>query len=165
MKTVYFVRHAKSSWDSGASRDKDRPLNSRGSRDAPFMAKLLKGNGIQVDAIISSTANRAFTTATYFAEEFGINKEDIIAKDEIYEAFEEDVLQVVWGLEDRFQTVLIFGHNPTLTGLANRFSEEYIPNVPTCGIVKIESSVTKWSALNPENARMTAFHYPKKYFA
>ena len=89
MKTIYFIRHAKSSWADMSLRDIQRPLNARGLRDAPFMAKMLKGRGVQLDAIVSSPANRAFTTATYFAEAFGLKSADIIVKQDIYEAFTE----------------------------------------------------------------------------
>ena len=136
MKIVYFVRHAKSSWEDMSLRDIDRPLNPRGKRDAPFMAKLLKGKGVKADAIISSPANRAFSTASVFAAELEVKKEDIRVKDQIYEAYTNDVLDVISNLEDDLETVLIFGHNPTFTSLANMFSKDYIPNVPTCGIAK-----------------------------
>jgi len=163
MKTVFFIRHAKSSWEDMSLGDKQRPLNPRGKRDAPFMAKMLKGLGAKVDAIITSSANRANTTANFFAVEFGISKEDMIVRDEIYEAYTEDVLRVVRSLDDHFETVLIFGHNPTFTSLANMFSQDYIPNVPTCGIVKVESESTNWAMFKVENSNRTAFYYPKQY--
>ncbi|MFT7605054.1 MAG: phosphohistidine phosphatase [Saprospiraceae bacterium] len=165
MKTIFFVRHAKSSWEDMTLGDKARPLNPRGKRDAPFMAKLLKGKGTKADAIIASPANRAFTTAKYFAEELGIGKEDIIVKEEIYEAYTEDVLEIISNLDNQLNTVLIFGHNPTFTSLANRYSKEYIPNVPTCGIIKIESSVEQWSSFDPDNARVTDILFPKEYLS
>ena len=70
MKTIYFIRHAKSSWDHFGISDKDRPLNDRGEQDAPRMAQLLKEKGVQPDQLVSSPAKRAFTTATYFAKAF-----------------------------------------------------------------------------------------------
>ncbi len=163
MKTVFFIRHAKSSWEDMSLGDKQRPLNQRGKRDAPFMAKMLKGLGTKVDAIVTSSANRANTTANFFAVEFEIPKEDMIVRDEIYEAYTEDVLSVLKSLDDHFETVLIFGHNPTFTSLANMYSKDYIPNVPTCGIVKIESEATNWTSFKVNNSVRTAFYYPKQY--
>ncbi len=164
MKTVYFVRHAKSSWDDMSLSDKDRPLNKRGFRDAPFMAEVLKGKGVKADAIVSSPANRAYTTATYFAKSLEIEVDNIIVKEQIYEAYIEEVLDVVKNLDESLTTVLVFGHNPTFTSLANRFSSDYIPNLPTCGIVKIESSSDLWTGFGRDNAKRTAFYYPKLYF-
>ena len=77
MKKLFLVRHAKSSWADPSLADLDRPLNKRGLRDAPFMAKLLKGRGVQPDRILSSPANRAFTTASYFAEALDIPSKEI----------------------------------------------------------------------------------------
>ena len=162
-KTVYFIRHAKSSWENPGMKDFDRPLNPRGLRDAPFMAKLLRGKGVEIDQIIASPANRAFTTASYFAEEYGIAKEDIVVDRSIYEAYPETVLGIIEALNNELNTVLLFGHNPSLTTIANQFSVEYIANVPTCGIVKVEADIKEWSAFVEGIAMQTAFYYPKQY--
>ena len=164
MKNVYFIRHAKSSWDDSSLRDSERPLNKRGLRDAPFMAKLLKGKGVQADMIISSPANRALTTAKYFASEMNLPDEKFDINNIIYGAYPEDVLRLVKNVDNSVNTLLVFGHNPTFTGIVNRFTEDYIANVPTCGIVKIEADIDSWSAFNESNAVQTEFYYPKQYF-
>ena len=165
MKTFYLIRHAKSSWADMSLQDFNRPLNKRGLRDAPFMAKMLAGKGVRPDAIVASPANRAWTTANYFFREMGLQANQIHQKPEIYEAWSKTLLDVVLGLDDNWSTVLIFGHNPAFTELANVFAKEYIPNVPTCGIVKIESSANSWNAITTDNAVVTAFYYPKQYFS
>jgi len=164
MKTFYLIRHAKSSWSDMSLRDFDRPLNKRGLRDAPFMSKMLAGKGVQPDAIVSSPANRALTTATFFADELGIQKQGIVQEKKIYEAYPEEVLEVIAELKEDWNTVLIFGHNPTFTTLANDFGEDYISNLPTCGIVKIESTATSWADVDETNSKLVAFYYPKEYF-
>ncbi|MEL6865098.1 MAG: histidine phosphatase family protein [Bacteroidota bacterium] len=164
MKTVCLIRHAKSSWSNPSLQDIDRPLNNRGLRDAPFMAKLLKGKGISPDLIVSSPANRAFTTASYFAEAAAIPREQIRIEREVYEAWPADILRVIQQLPESANTILLFGHNPGFTSLANQFANEYIPNVPTCGIVHISGQIDTWAAFNPDSARQIAFYYPKQYF-
>lgn len=164
MKTIFFIRHAKSSWEDLTLADAERPLNKRGLRDAPFMAKLLRGKYQSVDHIISSPAVRAYTTAKYFAEEFDKKPEDIEVVSFIYHSYEQQILDYIPQLDNNLKTVCIFGHNPTFTGLANHFSEEYIANVPTCGIIKIEAEVDNWKSFNQKNAKLVAFHYPKQYF-
>ena len=163
MKTIYFIRHAKSSWKDMSLKDFDRPLNKRGLRDAPFMANLMKEKGIQPDAIISSPANRAYTTATYFAKALEIEVDHIIKEAEIYEAYYETVLSTVQKQSDKINTLLVFGHNPAFTNLANSFTHNYIDNVPTCGIVEISADVKKWKDLNEETGEIISFSYPKKY--
>ncbi len=165
MKTLFLIRHAKSSWSDPQLADYHRPLNPRGERDAPFMARLLHAKAGRVDLIVSSPAKRAITTARYFARTMGIADEAIQQYEKIYEAYPEEVLEVIGGLDDAVQSVLVFGHNPAFTSLANRFGGEYIPNVPTCGIVKIEATVDQWRAFNSESAQRTAFYYPKQYFS
>ena len=93
MKHLLLVRHAKSSWDNFSVKDFDRPLNERGKKDAPVMAKRLLKKDIMIDAFISSPAKRARKTAEAFVKEYKGNKEPIIFLDELYlaspSAFEE----------------------------------------------------------------------------
>ena len=92
MKKIYLIRHAKSSWDDPGLSDIERPLNHRGLRDAPFMSKMLKGKNVTPNKLISSPANRAFTTATYFAKELNIPEQAIVIRKEVYHAYPEEVL-------------------------------------------------------------------------
>lgn len=163
MKVIYFVRHAKSNWDDPQLRDIDRPLNERGKRDAPFMAQLLKNKGVEPDALVSSPANRAFTTATYFAAAFGKKETDIQVIKGIYEADSITLMQILKKLPESWNTILIFGHNPTFTDVVNQFHGKMIPNVPTCGIVKIEDTAQTWQAFGSNDAKITEFYYPKQY--
>ncbi|MCB0703703.1 MAG: histidine phosphatase family protein [Saprospiraceae bacterium] len=164
MKTIYLIRHAKSDWNNPSIRDIDRPLNSRGQRDAPFMAKMLAGRGAAPDKLVSSPANRALTTASYFAAELGIPLDQILENKTIYEASPTSLLREISHLDEQWNCVLLFGHNPTFTDVANRFSNQYIPNMPTCGVCKIESSATQWAEMDPINSQLTEFHFPKQYF-
>ena len=163
MKTVYLVRHAKSSWDYQSLRDSERPLNDRGLRDAPIMAKLLRKKGVKPDAIISSPAVRALTTATFFKNELAIDGEDVIIKDEIYEAMASTIVALIQRLPENLETVMLFGHNPTFTSVANIFTEKYIANMPTCSIVRIDADVANWLEFKEGNGKVTEFHFPKKY--
>jgi len=164
MKTVYFIRHAKSSWKDPSLDDFDRPLNKRGYRDAPFMAKLLRGQVSNLDAIVSSPANRAFTTATYFAEAFALPKSEIVTRKAIYEAYPEEVLEVIQAFPKEWKTALLFGHNPAFNSLANLFSEDPIVNVPTCGIFRVDAVVDQWADFTQNAGRLVEFYYPKQYF-
>lgn len=162
MRTLFLIRHAKSSWDNPGLRDFSRPLNERGIHDAPKMAKLLVKHGIKPNLLVSSPAKRALTTALFFAETFGIADEAVVREQDIYEAAPSDILQIINRLPDTAQTVMLFGHNPTLTEVANHFSEDPIYNVPTCGIVWIESPVDSWQAFNNGNATVKTCLFPKE---
>lgn len=163
MKTVYFVRHAKSSWDHPGMRDIERPLNERGLRDAPFMAQLLAGKGVKLDKIISSPANRAYTTATFFASSFQIPVSDIMVHPDIYEAWPEQIMRIVHQLPDEWATVAIFGHNPTFTAIANMFADEPILNLPTCGVAQVEAPVAYWRDFQEHASPKVRYYFPKQY--
>ena len=72
MKTLFLIRHAKSSWDDTALPDKDRPLDDRGRRDAPKMGKRLAKRDVKPDLILSSPARRALTTAEVIAKKLDL---------------------------------------------------------------------------------------------
>ncbi len=164
MKTICFIRHGKSSWKDPALRDIERPLNKRGLRDAPFMANILvTQEGVVPDIILSSPAKRAFTTATYFAGEAGIDVEDIRIEDDIYEATANEVLSIIDELDDGLNTVFVFGHNPTFTYLVNIFLNGHLDNLPTTGIGKITFAIDRWRDVSAENVINAGVYYPKQY--
>ena len=164
MKRVFLIRHAKSSWKDLSLDDIDRPLNKRGLRDAPFMAKLLRGRNVHADKIISSSAKRALETATYFADALNIPKEEIEIRRAIYDAYPDGILEQIRGFRNDWSSVLLFGHNPTFTSFVNQFTEEYIANIPTCGIVHLEADIDNWTEFDRQSASLVAFYYPKQYF-
>ncbi len=162
MKTLYLVRHAKSSWKDSSLDDIERPLNKRGKRDAPFMGELLKEKGINPELIISSSAKRASKTAQAIAEQIGYPKKDIIFDEEIYEASSRELIDYIKQLDDKFNSVMLFGHNPGFTMLNNYLSKKYIDNIPTCGIVALEFN-NSWKDIGKNSAKYLFFDYPKKY--
>jgi len=162
MRTLFLIRHAKSSWDNPGLRDFSRPLNERGLHEAPQMAKLLVKQGIQPDFLISSPAKRAITTALFFADAFGITEDAVVREPSIYEADVRDILRIVGELPDSAHTVLLFGHNNTLTDVANLFTEDFIENVPTCGVVRIESSAASWREFYEGNSEVKTCFFPKE---
>lgn len=163
MKKLFIVRHAKSSWSNPGLKDFDRPLNDRGNKDAPFMSQFIADKYLAPSLIISSPANRAYTTACHFAEAFGINKDDIQQEKSLYHAYPEEVYEVLHGIDKDVVQVLIFGHNPTFTSIANHFNDEYIDNVPTCGVVYLKCDVEDWGHINRKNTKLKAFYYPKMF--
>ena len=161
MKHLILVRHAKSSWSDPSLRDHDRPLNNRGLRDAPRMGKLLHQRGVAPDTLVSSTAVRALTTARLLAKQLDYPQADIQQEPRIYEAGVSDLFVVIRELDDAWNQVALFGHNPGFTYLANTFKGQEIVNVPTCGIVQVRLDVAHWAEALPENGTVQHFFYPK----
>lgn len=164
MKTLYLVRHAKSSWKDESLSDFERPLNKRGKRDAPFMGKLMKQQGIKPDILISSPANRALTTAKIFCNEIGYPFEKLIIEPKLYMASSQHIFELVKNFDDKYESVMLFSHNPGLTSFVNIFLNRKIDNIPTCGIAALQIDIEYWEEIQTEKYELLFFEYPKKYF-
>ncbi len=163
MKTLIVIRHAKSSWDDPELSDFKRPLNDRGERDAPRMAKRLKEKDFAINTVVSSPAVRALTTCHVFVDVLGFPKKHVQEIKELYHAGEEIILSVVRKLTDNKQDVaLLFGHNPGLTDFVNSLLDEDIDNIPTTGIVCCRLKIDKWSDAKWGCGEMEFFDWPKK---
>jgi len=163
MKTLYIVRHAKSSWDERGISDHDRKLNARGLRDTPKMGEVLANKRYHPDIIYSSSATRALTTAKIIAEKLDYPIESIVITRDIYDATTNDLVNLINGINDRYESAMLFGHNPGFTVLANLLADKYIDNMPTCAVAVIELNVESWKNVASDCGRLIAFEYPKKY--
>jgi phosphohistidine phosphatase len=162
MKTLYLIRHAKSSWDDSTQTDFERTLNERGEHDAPLMGKRLHDKNIIADLIISSPATRAFTTAELFAAQLNYPTAEIKSDARIYEATMRDLTDVVREIEDINDTILLFGHNPGITSFSNLLSDQHIGGMPTCSVVGLELNIFSWKELERHCGKLIMYEYPKK---
>ena len=161
MKTLVLIRHAKSSWDDASISDADRPLNDRGKRDAPAMAKRLIKAGIAIDRFVSSPAKRARQTAELFAHEYEIKEKKIRIVPELYHATQPVFEAVVDGLADEDDTVAIFSHNPGITAFVNTLTNAVrLDNMPTCAVFVVKSETKHWKDFRAR-AHFGFFDYPK----
>lgn len=160
-RTLLLVRHAKSSWDEVVLPDRERPLATRGKRDAPLMGERLARDGVKPDLILSSTARRALSTARLIAMALDYQAGDILVDDRLYACDANTLLGVIAELGDRPKCVMIVGHNPEFTELAHRFSRE-ITRMPTCAVAQFTFDGTPWSAIAGVKPVSTSLDYPKK---
>ncbi len=167
MKKLLLVRHAKSSWDNLAMNDLDRPLNERGEKDAPHMAKILKQREVYPDRMISSPAVRALATCKAFAKILQFDSHKIETVDTLYHASAATLLNVLASLKehprDKEDIVLLFGHNPGITEFANELLDVHIGNIPTCGMVAATLTIDEWKEISFGCGEMDSFDYPKKF--
>jgi len=163
MKTLYLIRHAKSSWKDPDLRDFERPLNKRGKSDAPEMGQRLRAYKAGADIIISSPAKRAIKTAKIIAREVGFPVKEIVTTETVYLADVPTLVEVIRKISDKHQQVMLFGHNPGLTMLANFLvNGEQVENIPTCGIFCIEFEIDSWKKVGQGLGKLLFFDYPKK---
>ena len=161
MKTLFLVRHAKSSRDDPLLPDRDRPLNERGMRDAPKVGAQLAKRDARPDLIVSSPARRALATAEIFAGKLDYRLKDIVVEDRLYAATPDGLLAVVHELDDGVKRVMLFGHNPELTELAHRLSAR-IDDMPTCAVVEFAFDTRSWLNVGVQEPAKVTLHHPRE---
>jgi phosphohistidine phosphatase len=162
MKQLIIVRHAKSSRDLSVPADFDRPLNERGHKDAPVMAQRLLENKVPIDAIVTSTAKRALTTALYFAGVYHIQEKDVIKAPELYEAPSFVFFEVITKLENTFDNVCIFAHNPGVINFVNQLTATRIDHMPTCAVFALKADIIYWKDFERSSKIFWFFDYPER---
>ena len=163
MKTLYLVRHAKSSWKYPKLDDFERPLNKRGRRNAPFMGAILKELKVAPDLILSSPANRAATTARIIADTIGYPLEKIQYNETIYGSSEYDLIDVIQQVNNDVNQAMLVSHNPALTELANTIGDTAISNIPTCGVCCVNLNISSWIKFGNQQGKLKFFEFPKKH--
>jgi len=160
MKTLILVRHAKSSWSEPGLSDFDRPLNERGKKDAPEMAQRLKEK-IKVDHFVSSPAKRAKRTARFFAEEFGMDKDSIQLVEDLYMATQEGFLKTISAIDDQYDAVALFSHNPGISEFASSLTNVKVDDMPTCAMFALAAETVSWQNFEQAAKKFLFFDYPK----
>jgi phosphohistidine phosphatase len=161
VKTLFLIRHAKSSRDDPTLHDKERPLNDRGKRDAPKMGERLAKSDAKPDLILSSPAVRALATAELIARKLDYKVKDIVVDERLYAAASDDLLQVIRELGDKPKCVMLFGHNPELTELAHRLSSK-ITDMPTCAVAEFCFDTTSWSTVGQREPIKVTLYRPRR---
>ena len=162
MKSLTLLRHAKSSWNSAAASDHDRPLNKRGERDAPLMGERIKAKDIRPSLIVSSPATRAWTTAKIVADIINYPREFLQRDDRLYMANVTSIMDVIEDQDSGFNHIMIVAHNPGLTAFANYLVPDITPNLPTCGVVSVTMDSDEWELRTSPDTTLALFDYPKR---
>jgi phosphohistidine phosphatase len=162
LKRLTLFRHAKSSWDDASLADHDRPLAPRGRKDAPRMGTRLRARKSRPSLILTSTAKRARQTAKLVAKAIGYPREFLQTDPELYLADTEAILRVVAAQDDGFADLMLIGHNPGFTDLANLLvSALELDNLPTAGVVAIDLPVDRWAEISPGRGELAYYDFPK----
>jgi phosphohistidine phosphatase len=156
MIRLVLVRHAKSDWGNPGLDDHDRPLNDRGIRDAPRMARALAETGFRPEVILSSTALRARTTAEAFAAQFGVA---VNLDPELYGAPGRILLATAAASAARH--VIVVAHDPGMTDLAEQLSGGGIGHMPTCAVATFTWDQDDWDVLDAVDPVDWSFDSPR----
>ncbi|NOQ27759.1 MAG: hypothetical protein GQ564_20545 [Bacteroidales bacterium] len=159
-KYLFIVRHGRSPGSHNGIYDIDRTLDGQGIIDSLVMSMRISNNGNLPDKILSSPAIRAFHSASIFARTFKYLINDITINDEIYLADKNIMLNIIKQTDNNVQNLMIFGHNPTFTDLANHFLKDKINNMPPSGIVGLKFKVESWSKIDRMKVVESSFDHP-----
>ena len=160
MKTLFLLRHAKSSWKDDNLDDFERPLKKKGLGDAQLMGKLIRQREIGLDLVISSSAERARQTAQLVLMSAGLQVE-VRYDERIYEAGMRRLLTLVSRLDNQANSVMLVGHNPGFEDLLKTLTGE-VHSMPTATLAGIEFDVDDWGQIKARTGRLTLLLTPKE---
>ena len=164
MKTIYLVRHATAEKGKPKSSDLKRVLSNKGKKEAVKIVKKLKKNGMLPDLLISSPAKRAIQTARVFAKAIKYPMDKILLNKMLYEAnnasSKETLLEYVRGMDNKFQSVIIFGHDPLLTEFAHHLQRDFTEALPKCAVVRFDFGNISWTKITAGRGILKFFDYP-----
>jgi phosphohistidine phosphatase len=162
VKRFVIFRHAKSSWDKRGLADHDRPLAERGRRDGPRMGERLAARGFRPDLLLVSSARRARQTAELIEPALKHDGLTQAIDPDIYLASPAKLIAILKAVRDDVDQLVLVGHNPGLTQLANLLLPELrLHNLPTAAAVGIESQARHWRDVDSAALRLWFYDYPK----
>lgn len=155
MKTIIIVRHAKTI-QHGYDQDYDRTLTDRGRDDAERTSREMVRLGVLPDLIISSPAVRTTQTTRIFADTFGYPTANVRYEKKLYSGMMTNTfLNMLHEIDNKYTTVMVVGHNPTVYNYLDMLLPGFSLDVPTCSTVVIAFETDQWSDLIPHAGRMT----------
>lgn len=163
MKTLYLMRHAKSSWKHAELNDLDRPLLEKGLKRTRLIIEYLQKNNVQIDLIITSHAVRALETAHIIAHAFNVDESNLRIEKGVYMADASSLIDQFFDLPPGISHVMMVGHNPSITSFANTFLDEKIEYLPTSGLVAISFDTDKWEELPVAPHKTDFMVFPKMF--
>jgi phosphohistidine phosphatase len=147
-KVLYLLRHAKAMEASSGEKDYTRELDQNGNFQAARMGRRLAEKGVKPDLILSSTATRAFETARLIAEQIDYDTQLIQTNEDIYEASARTLFGIVTGLDNALNEVMLVGHNPTFSHMAEYLTGNEVGSLPTCAIAKLTFAIDDWAEVS-----------------
>jgi phosphohistidine phosphatase len=161
MKRLILMRHAKAEQGNFETSDFNRKLADKGKIDANSAAKVLKTHLQKIDLIVTSSSKRTAKTAKIVAENFDIDKKEIVFVDELYEAETNAYIHVIRNLSDLVaNTVLLVGHNPTIGAMAAIMSDFKIQEFKPGSFAVFQIPLDTWKLFKIEESKLELSHKP-----
>lgn len=160
MKTLYLIRHAKSSWSNNNLSDFDRPLNEKGKSDAIKMGNKLLSQKVMPNCVIASSSKRTKKTAKRITKILGFSYSDLDFRKELYHSNYKTLMICLTSINDNNNSCFIIVHNPGVSNFCDYLTHHAI-DFPTCGIAKISFEVDSWMEITSGSGVLEWFDYPK----
>lgn len=163
MKSLYLVRHGRAAGETPGGNDMDRDLTRSGREAVKATAAFLAEQQIIPDVIICSPARRARRSATILAKGLGVKKKAIREVEAVYSGSDADnpLWSVLRGLGDDAETVVLVGHNPYLSDLANRLYRSFEGEIPPAGVIGFDIRNRNWEKVGPGRGTMRFLEFPE----
>ncbi len=161
MKTLYLIRHAKSSWNFSQLDDFSRPIGIRGRKDVRKIGKYLQKHISRPEKIVTSPASRAFYTALHFADYWAYPEEEISLEPALYHADDDEIIEIIKDYGENYNTLAVFGHNPGFTNTINSLQNNWVDNLPTCAAIGISFEVDDWNEIEKKKGKQVFYVFPK----
>lgn len=158
MRRLLLIRHAKSSHKFEELDDHERPLNKKGERDSITVARYLADKGETLDVIYSSTAIRALDFAQVLSDFTNIT---LVPELSFYTFDPDELVSILKSLPDTLYEVAIVAHNPAITEVVNRLTNEQISKIPTAGVAALNCPVDEWADILEAKAELDYLISPK----
>lgn len=158
MKRLILVRHGKSSWEHDVPDDK-RPLIKRGIKDGELIASAFEKYFDTPAIVWSSPATRALQTAKIFKQKLKIEDHDFFIRPGLYTFDKNELLKQIESCDPQVKTLMVFGHNPAMTGVVNQLGDQDFENIPTTGLTVIDFETESWKEL--KNGKTILNLFPK----
>ncbi|MGB2088489.1 MAG: SixA phosphatase family protein [Psychroflexus salarius] len=147
LKTLVLIRHGKSAWSNPNLDDFDRPLKKRATHDAKLVAEAFQKVNSKQFRAITSDAKRAFETAKMFQSHLPNTVIDLEPRHELYTFSPSNLLETILTTSPDIDELMVFGHNPAMTDVANQLGHQFFQNIPTTGLVQLSFDVDDWSQI------------------
>jgi phosphohistidine phosphatase len=162
MKTLFLLRHAKSSHAIVELDDILRPLNKRGYTDAKLMATALKKLNPQPQQVITSPAIRAYTTALIFASHLKLEDAAITLEPKLFFKGKGTILKMIKSLDDVYESIMLVGHNPDFESILQELTQNKTAIMPTSALAILNFNVKSWHDLKHSNCKLADLILPVK---
>lgn len=159
MKLLFLVRHGEADGNAQEN-DIDRNLTLRGQDEVAQVAHAMKERFVHADILMCSTAQRSRVTSLLLAQSLGFPTDKIKIESDIYRSDVNTLLDLIALQDNNLNSMVITGHNPTLTELAALLAMDFNEMLPTAGCVGLNFRAKTWEELVPSSAKLTFFISP-----